>query len=179
MIWATVGAEFFQECSISAQERKGTWVAPTVRQTVMKKSTILINRHFFLQLHGLHRPELPEIPCKNALYPVMSDAVTFKYEEARGRWDLVRWSQLEKTTMTTIRTMMQTIIMMERPLHNPVYEYQWQDLKTPRFAIASRDIVVGEVLCVEKAIVSHMLPEYMVIKNDVDVEFVVWQQELK
>ena len=83
------------------------------------------------------------------------------------RWDLVRWSQLEKTTMTTIRTMMQTIIMMERPLHNPVYEYQWQHLKTPRFAIASRDIVVGEVLCVEKAIVSHMLPEYMVINNDV------------
>ena len=33
----------------------------------------------------------------------------------------------------------------------------------PRFAIASRDIVVGEVLTVEKAIVSHMLPEYMVI----------------
>ena len=32
-----------------------------------------------------------------------------------------------------------------------------------RFAIASRDIVVGEVLTVEKAIVSHMLPEYMVI----------------
>ena len=31
-----------------------------------------------------------------------------------------------------------------------------------RFAIASRDIVVGEVLTVEKAIVSHMLPEYMV-----------------
>ena len=39
--------------------------------------------------------------------------------------------------------------------------------KNPRFAIASRDIVVGEVLCVEKAIVSHMLPEYMVINNDV------------
>ena len=63
--------------------------------------------------------------------------------------------------------------------NNHVCEHQWQDLKTPRFAIASRDIVVGEVLCVEKAIVSHMLPEYMVIKNDVDVEFVVWQQELK
>ena len=32
-----------------------------------------------------------------------------------------------------------------------------------RFAVASRDIVVGDVLTVEKAIVSHMLPEYMVI----------------
>ena len=63
--------------------------------------------------------------------------------------------------------------------NNHVCEHQWQDLKIRRFAIASRDIVVGEVLCVEKAIVSHMLPEYMVIKNDVDVEFVVWQQELK
>ena len=55
------------------------------------------------------------MPHKNPLYPVMSDAVTFKYEDARGR-----------------------------------------------FAIASRDIIVGEVLTVEKAIVSHMLPEYMV-----------------
>ena len=34
---------------------------------------------------SLFRPELPEIPNKNPLYPVMSDAVTFKYEEARGR----------------------------------------------------------------------------------------------
>ena len=107
MIWATVGAEFLQERPISAQERKGTWFAPTVRQTVMTKSTILMNWHFFLQLHGLHRPELPEIPCKNALYPVMSDAVTFKYEEARGRWDLVRWWQLDDnevrlSTMMTI-----------------------------------------------------------------------------
>lgn len=59
-------------------------------------------------------PELPDMPHKNPLYPVMSDAVTFKYEDARGR-----------------------------------------------FAIASRDIIVGEVLTVEKAIVSHMLPEYM------------------
>ena len=38
--------------------------------------------------------------------------------------------------------------------------------------------MVGEVLCVEKAIVSHMLPEYMVFNYDVDVEFVFWQQEL-
>jgi len=30
-----------------------------------------------------------------------------------------------------------------------------------RFAVASRDITVGEVVAVEKAIVSHMLPEYM------------------
>jgi hypothetical protein len=30
-----------------------------------------------------------------------------------------------------------------------------------RFATAGRDITVGEVLAVEKAIVSHMLPEYM------------------
>jgi len=60
------------------------------------------------------KPELPDIPRKNELYPVMSDAITFKYEEARGR-----------------------------------------------FAIASRDITVGEVITVEKAIVSHMLPEYM------------------
>jgi len=59
-------------------------------------------------------PELPDIPKQNELYPVMSDAVTFKYEEARGR-----------------------------------------------FAVASRDITVGDVLTVEKAIVSHMLPEYM------------------
>jgi len=65
-----------------------------------------------LELHP--KPELPDIPNKNPLYPVMSDAVTFKYEEARGR-----------------------------------------------FAVASRDIVVGDVLTVEKAIVSHMLPEYM------------------
>merc|ERR1712012_1291634 len=62
----------------------------------------------------VHQAEVPEIPNKNSLYPVMSDAITFKYEENRGR-----------------------------------------------FAIASRDIVVGEVLTVEKAIVSHMLPEYM------------------
>ena len=34
---------------------------------------------------SLSRPELPDIPNKNPLYPVMSDAVTFKYEEARGR----------------------------------------------------------------------------------------------
>jgi len=59
-------------------------------------------------------PELPDLPTKNSLYPVMSDAVTFKYEDARGR-----------------------------------------------FAVASRDITVGDVLTVEKAIVSHMLPEYM------------------
>jgi len=58
--------------------------------------------------------ELPDVPNKNPLYPVMSDAVTFKFEEARGR-----------------------------------------------FATASRDITVGEVVTVEKAIVSHMLPEYM------------------
>jgi hypothetical protein len=32
---------------------------------------------------------------------------------------------------------------------------------TGRFATASRDITVGEVLAVEKPIVSHMLPEYM------------------
>ena len=37
------------------------------------------------------------------------------------------------------------------------------DVDIGRFAVASRDIVVGEVLTVEKAIVSHMLPEYMVI----------------
>ena len=30
-----------------------------------------------------------------------------------------------------------------------------------RFAVAGRDITVGEVIAVEKAIVSHMLPEYM------------------
>jgi len=58
--------------------------------------------------------EVPDLPAKNALYPAMSDAVTFKYEQGRGR-----------------------------------------------FCIASRDIIVGEVLTVEKAIVSHMLPEYM------------------
>ena len=37
------------------------------------------------------------------------------------------------------------------------------DVVIDRFAVASRDIVVGDVLTVEKAIVSHMLPEYMVI----------------
>ena len=30
-----------------------------------------------------------------------------------------------------------------------------------RFAIANRDITVGEIVAVEKAVVSHMLPEYM------------------
>ena len=60
------------------------------------------------------KPELPEIPNRNKLYPVMSDAVTFKYEEGRGR-----------------------------------------------YAVASKDITVGDVVTVEKAIVSHMLPEYM------------------
>ena len=30
-----------------------------------------------------------------------------------------------------------------------------------RYAVASKDITVGEVVAVEKAIVSHMLPEYM------------------
>lgn len=65
-----------------------------------------------IQIHP--SPELPNIPTKNELYPVMSDAVTFKYEEDRGR-----------------------------------------------FAVASRDITVGDVITVEKAIVSHMLPEYM------------------
>jgi len=62
----------------------------------------------------VHQAEVPEIPNKNSLYPVMSDAITFKYEENRGR-----------------------------------------------FAVASKDITVGEVVTVEKAIVSHMLPEYM------------------
>ena len=61
-----------------------------------------------------HTPELPEIVNRNSLYPVMSDAITFKYEENRGR-----------------------------------------------FAVANKDITVGEVVTVEKAIVSHMLPEYM------------------
>jgi len=60
------------------------------------------------------KPDVPTIPKTNPLYPVMSDAVNFKYEEDRGR-----------------------------------------------FAVASRDITVGEVVTVEKAVVSHMLPEYM------------------
>ena len=60
------------------------------------------------------KPDLPDIPNRNKLYPVMSDAVNFKYEEGRGR-----------------------------------------------FAVASKDITVGDVVAVEKAIVSHMLPEYM------------------
>ena len=60
------------------------------------------------------KPELPDIPNRNKLYPVMSDAVNFKYEEGRGR-----------------------------------------------YAVATKDITVGEVVTVEKAIVSHMLPEYM------------------
>ena len=60
------------------------------------------------------KAEVPDIPNRNKLYPVMSDAVTFKYEEGRGR-----------------------------------------------YAVASKDITVGEVVTVEKAIVSHMLPEYM------------------
>ena len=29
---------------------------------------------------------VPEIPSPNPLYPVMSDAVTFKYAENRGRY---------------------------------------------------------------------------------------------
>jgi len=65
-----------------------------------------------IQIHP--KAELPPVPKKNPLYPAMSDAVTFKYEEDRGR-----------------------------------------------FAIASRDITVGDVLTVEKPIVSHILPEYM------------------
>jgi len=57
---------------------------------------------------------IPSIPVPNKLFPAMSDAVVFKYEEGRGR-----------------------------------------------YAIASRNIDVGEIISVEKAIVSHMLPEYM------------------
>ena len=34
----------------------------------------------------VHKAEVPEIPNKNSLYPVMSDAITFKYEENRGRY---------------------------------------------------------------------------------------------
>ena len=60
------------------------------------------------------KADVPDIPNRNKLYPVMSDAVNFKYEEGRGR-----------------------------------------------YAVASKDITVGEVVTVEKAIVSHMLPEYM------------------
>ena len=31
-------------------------------------------------------PDLPDIAGRNPLYPVMTDAVTFKYEEGRGRF---------------------------------------------------------------------------------------------
>jgi hypothetical protein len=31
-----------------------------------------------------------------------------------------------------------------------------------RFAVATRDIPVGDVVCVERPCVSHILPEYMV-----------------
>ena len=37
----------------------------------------------------------------------------------------------------------------------------WLVYDSGRFAVAGRDITVGEVITVEKAIVSHMLPEYM------------------
>jgi len=57
---------------------------------------------------------VPEISSPNPLYPVMSDAVTFKYAENRGR-----------------------------------------------YAVASKDITVGDVVAVEKPVVSHILPEYM------------------
>ena len=43
------------------------------------------------------------------------------------------------------------------------------DVDIDRFAVASRDIVVGDVLTVEKAIVSHMLPEYMVIIFSINI----------
>lgn len=32
------------------------------------------------------KADVPEIPKSNPLYPVMSDAVTFKYEDNRGRY---------------------------------------------------------------------------------------------
>ena len=32
------------------------------------------------------KADVPEIPKANPLYPVMSDAVTFKYEDNRGRY---------------------------------------------------------------------------------------------
>ena len=61
----------------------------------------------------VHQAEVPEIPNKNSLYPVMSDAITFKYEENRGR-----------------------------------------------FAVASKDITVGEVIVCNKASPCNCKPKY-------------------
>ena len=35
---------------------------------------------------------LPSLPKSNPLYPVMSEGVTFKYEEARGRYSAAQYS---------------------------------------------------------------------------------------
>ena len=57
--------------------------------------------------------------------------------------------------------------MPSLPARNPLYPAMSDGVTfryeagRGRFATATRDITVGEVLTVEKPVVSHMLPEYM------------------